>query len=330
MKKHFKIGFLGNERHLLHAIRAMTRFGIFSEQEEYPYTFFLFGKFPQEIIKDQAFEYQYIGEDRIDLEAFADIDGYDLILDPEQNFKAGGIYSLSEWFEIQLNLASSGKSTPFISSSIHCQIRGSHFRVKSNMIPVGNMIFLMPPSPQDIDWPELPQIAAPWWEQALDVIDKCRYGIVYPQIRLVGNPEPFDYRLFFSGHEEAFQNFCFMPACTTLAEIIYHLSVCKMYVGWDNLIADIAAALRIPSIIIHSDSRRTAREVFSVRQDEYLLRHIYFSHGLRWDHEKLREALDFIETRFTPFSRSIGEYDRVRDILRRGESAATGMAGPPA
>lgn len=319
MKKNLQIGFIGNERHLLHALRAMTRYGIFASDESLPYSFLLFGDFPKEILANQPFNFQYIGEDRVDLESFSD--NYDLVIDPENNFHSGGSYALSQWFEAQLNLECSPKSAPFISSLNHFCIRGISFRLRANDLPVGNTVFIMPPSPQDADWASLPKNAGTWWSEAVEILDMAKYSIVYPQIKFAGHEHSkgFDYRMFFTGHEEEFCSRCYMPECRSMVELIYHLMSCRMYIGHDNVIADIAAALHIPSVIIHPSPRIINREVFSVRSDEYISSHTYFSNGVRWCHEKLRNAVNNIETRFIPFAKTLKEYDRIKKIISNGD-----------
>lgn len=305
-----QIAFLGNERHLFHAFRAMTRYAKFAGTA--PYTFLLFGGFPQEMLRDQLFHFQCIGETREDLESFQE--DYTLVLDPERNFAPGGIYALSQWFEAQLGLTPHDKSAPFFVSSHHALIRAIKYRLHAQRLPVGNTIFLMPPSPQDPEWPQLPSFTGTWWEEAIDLIDRLEYSMVYPQVVFHGNVR-FDYRFFFTGCEDTFTTRCYMPTCQTFQEVVYHLSQCKLYLGCDNLFADIAAAMHIPTIVIHPKERRGSLEVFSVRQDEYLFHPIYFTHALRWNHDALRQALHYLEGLFIPFSRPLGEYDRIRRVL---------------
>jgi len=299
--KALEIAFLGNERHLLHALRAMTRYGVYSSNAMQKYTFLLFGDFPQEILRDQTFQYQYIGDDRIDMESFSD--DYDLVLDPEKEFKAGGEYALSQWFEMKLNMEHSKKSSPFRLPSLHYHIRASKFRLQSSQHQVGNTIFIMPPSPQDLDWHKLPRCCPPWWASMVEYLDMSGYSIVYPQVKFESGSRLdnfFDYRFFFTGFEDVFCNRCYMPECTSINDLNYHLVNSRMYIGWSNLIEDLAAALHIPSIIIHNSSRRESREIYSVRNDEYLLHHVYFSNPLKWDLDKLKSSIGFIEGRLIP------------------------------
>ncbi len=121
--------------------------------------------------------------------------------------------------------------------------------------------------------------------------------------------------MFFTGYEDEFISKSYTPQVSTMTELVHQLSSSRMYIGCDNLISDIAAALHIPSIILHPYTKSINREMFSTRNDEFISYHIYFSNGVRWDHEKIRKGIDFVESRFMQFSRPVKEYDRIKSIL---------------
>lgn len=291
----FQIAFIGNEREVIHAMRGIIRYHHACEQMSRRYKFFMFGRFPGETVGNFDFHYQSIGDNRLDAEDFQG--KYHLILDPALHFDKRNGLSLAQWFEEKLQLKPEQKAAPFfttkaIPGKIQLDYRQRHARHG-----VGNTVMLVLPSPQDREWSAVAgqgRLFHSW----LTLLLQKGYTVLCPQIKVHNRFRcyTYDHTFYYSGYEEDFFKYAYTPTVNNINDFLFYLTHCRYYVGWNNWLADLAAAAAIPSILAWNARWETCP--YHQPTTEYVRETLAMLSPDEWHEDYFKQKLNNIESRF--------------------------------
>lgn len=289
----FEIAFVGNERDLIHAFRALLRYHLIQTKESRAYKVFLFGKFPGEILQGKDFHHQWIDDNRDAVDCYQQ--QYHIILDAERDYSSDTGLSLSQWYEYKLGLQPERKQVPFyVSRSVPNSFQGEH-RMRRAGQGFGNTIFFMPASTQDAEWSSI-NMHGEFWRDCISTLINKQYTIVYPQVRLANmlEQDSYNHSFFFAGYEDSIFSLCHTPVCEKIDDIVFYLLHCRLFVGWNNWIADLAAAHYIPTI---SFGLKSVEEDRHCQSGEFLFAHHCVAEPERWHCDYFKQKLHYVETR---------------------------------
>lgn len=289
----FNIDFLGNERDLIYALRAINKMHAISSEQNTRYAINLYGRFPPGLLWSIDANLTWAGSED---------DYYYTKKDADVTINARAYdraHCLCRYYESMFGVMESDFECPeFVPSKIpnKTQLR---YRMTHPTAEVGNMIFFLAPSTEDPEW-GIAFSRVKFFQSVIDQLFMKKYCIAYPQIVLTNGCDDsvYNHHMYYQEGQERISEYCYMPSLTDIESVAFWLLQSGMYVGWDNWIADIAKAFRIPSIIFTTTPTISSDYYINPREGDALIETVVLPTKESWNATLFEKAYDRIQKGF--------------------------------